>query len=84
MKKSNFILSVLIPGRKAPGKDIDVYLQLVIDELKEFWEHGVLVYDSHFGKKFRVYAVLLWTISDWQGRGIISGESIATCSHYLL
>jgi hypothetical protein len=83
MKESNFILSVLIPGRKAPGKDIDVYLQLVIDELKEFWERGVLVFDSHFGKKFRVYAVLLWTISDWQGRGIISGESIATCSHCL-
>jgi hypothetical protein len=60
-----------------------VYLQLVIDELKEFWEYGVLVFYSHFGKKFRVYVVLLWTISDWQGRGISSGESIATCSHCL-
>ncbi|XP_071680313.1 uncharacterized protein [Lolium perenne] len=84
MKETNFILSVIVPGRRSPGKDIDVYLQLVIDELQELWHHGVLVYDSHFGKKFRVYAALLWTISDWLGRGILSGESIVACSHCLL
>ena len=83
MKETNFFLSVIVPGRKAPGKDIDVYLQLVVDELKELWKNGVLVYDSHIGRKFRVYAALLWTISDWLGRGIISGESIAACSHCL-
>ncbi|KAK1669200.1 hypothetical protein QYE76_057359 [Lolium multiflorum] len=84
MKETNFILSVIVPGRRSPGKDIDVYLQLVIDELQELWHHGVLVYDSHFGKKFRVYAALLWTISDWLGRGILSGESIVACSPCLL
>ncbi|KAK1644553.1 hypothetical protein QYE76_062358 [Lolium multiflorum] len=84
MKESNFILSVIVPGRRSPGKDIDVYLQLVIDELQELWHHGVLVHDAHFGKKFRVYAALLWTISDWLGRGILSGESIVVCSHCLL
>ena len=35
MKETNFFLSVIVPGRKALGKDIDVYLQLVVDELKE-------------------------------------------------
>ncbi|XP_051202273.1 uncharacterized protein [Lolium perenne] len=84
MKETNFILSVIVPGRRSPGKDIDVYLQLVIDELQELWHHGVLVHDAHFGKKFRVYAALLWTISDWLGRGILSGESIVVCSHCLL
>ncbi|XP_071685176.1 uncharacterized protein [Lolium perenne] len=81
MKETNFILSVIVPGRGSRGKDIDVYLQLVIDELQELWHHGVLVYDSHFGKKFRVHAALLWTISDWLGRGILSvqptGEEIS-------
>ncbi|XP_010240303.1 uncharacterized protein LOC100844242 isoform X2 [Brachypodium distachyon] len=83
MKESNFILSVIVPGKKAPGKDIDVYLQLVKDELKELWEHGVLTLDAYIGEKFRVYAALLWTISDWLGRGILSGESLAVCSHCL-
>jgi hypothetical protein len=35
MKQSNFIVSVLILGKRAPGKDIDVYIQLVIDDLLE-------------------------------------------------
>jgi hypothetical protein len=84
MKQSNFMLSILIPGKKSPGKDIDVYLQLVIDELAELWSRGVLTHDASFGRKFTVYAALLWTISDWLGRGSLSGESLAVCSHCLL
>lgn len=84
MKENNFILSVIIPGRKAPGKDIDIYLQLVVDELKVLWKDGLWTFDAHVGRKFRVYAALLWTISDWLGRGILSGESIVVCSHCLL
>ena len=83
MKDSNFILSVLVPGRKSPGKDIDVYLQLVVDELKDLWHNGLWTFDSHVGEKFKVFAMLIWTISDWMGRGNISGESIAACSHCL-
>jgi hypothetical protein len=84
MQQSNIILSVIVPGRKAPGKDMDVYMQLVIDELLVLWEDGVLTHDAYFGKKFRVYDALLLTISDWQGRAVISGESTAVCSHCLL
>jgi hypothetical protein len=56
-----------------------VYLQLVIDELQELWHHRVLVHDFHFGKKIRVYVALMWTISDFLGRGILSGERIVIC-----
>ncbi|GJS52406.1 putative transposase-associated domain-containing protein [Tanacetum coccineum] len=35
MKQPSFILSILIDGPKAPGDKIDVYLQLLIDELKD-------------------------------------------------
>ncbi|KAL5752708.1 hypothetical protein ACOSP7_022905 [Xanthoceras sorbifolium] len=35
MKQPNFIMSLLIPGPHAPKNDIDVYLQPLIDELKE-------------------------------------------------
>ena len=33
MKQTFFMLSLLIPGPTAPGNDIDIYLQPLIDEL---------------------------------------------------
>ena len=35
MREEFMMMSLLIPGRKAPGKDIDIYLQPLIEELKE-------------------------------------------------
>jgi hypothetical protein len=58
------MLSILIPRKKSPDKDIDVYFQLVIDELAELWSRGVLTHDVAFGRKFTIYVALLWTISD--------------------
>ncbi|XVE51929.1 hypothetical protein DITRI_Ditri02bG0079600 [Diplodiscus trichospermus] len=45
MKQPSFILSMIIPGEKGPGNDIDVYLQHLIKELKQLWE-GVDTYDA--------------------------------------
>ena len=42
MQQSNFILSVLVPGKKSPGKDMDVYMQLTIDDLLECWNPGFM------------------------------------------
>ena len=39
MKQQFFMLSLLIPGPTAPRNDIDVYLQPLIYELQELWEH---------------------------------------------
>ncbi|KAM0877680.1 hypothetical protein ACQ4PT_035333 [Festuca glaucescens] len=61
-----------IESMKAPGKGMDIYMQLVIDELLVLWNDGVLTHDAAFGRKFHLYTVLLWTISDWQGRAVIS------------
>lgn len=57
MKETNFILSVIVPGRKAPGKEIDVYMQLTLDDLLRCWNHGVLTYDAYVGKKFTFYVL---------------------------
>ncbi|GKF65458.1 hypothetical protein Tco_0191975, partial [Tanacetum coccineum] len=35
--ESSFMLTLLIPGPKSPGKDIDVYLRPLIDDLKVLW-----------------------------------------------
>jgi hypothetical protein len=65
MKDPYMITSMLIPGPKAPGNDIDVYLQPLIDELIELWG-GVEAYDASAKCKFTLKAALLWTINDYQ------------------
>nr|GEW98183.1 hypothetical protein [Tanacetum cinerariifolium] len=37
MKESSFMLTLLIPDPKSLGKDIDVYLRPLIDNLKDLW-----------------------------------------------
>ncbi|GKC38256.1 hypothetical protein Tco_1050640 [Tanacetum coccineum] len=37
MKESSLMLMLLILDPKSPGKDIDVYLRPLIDDLKDLW-----------------------------------------------
>ncbi|KAA0056441.1 uncharacterized protein E5676_scaffold120G002070 [Cucumis melo var. makuwa] len=46
MKETNFFMSLLIPGPRSPGKELDVYLQSLIEELKVLWTFGLCTYDS--------------------------------------
>ena len=75
MKQQFFILYVLIDGPKGPGDKIDVYLQPLIEELKELWSQGVLTYDSSRDQMFKLHAALLWTISDFPAYANLSGWS---------
>ncbi|KAG6428069.1 hypothetical protein SASPL_112318 [Salvia splendens] len=75
MKESSFMLSLLIPGPSAPGKNIDIYLQPLIADLKDLWEVGVETYDTSKMQNFQLRASLLWTISDFPGYAYLSGWS---------
>ncbi|XP_026430326.1 uncharacterized protein LOC113326872 [Papaver somniferum] len=75
MKEENFILSMIIPGPKSPGNDIDVYLQPLIEELKELWDEGVETYDISKKENFKCRAALLGTISDFPALAMLSGWS---------
>ncbi|WMV19289.1 hypothetical protein MTR67_012674 [Solanum verrucosum] len=75
MKDPLMIMSLLIPGPQAPGKDIDVYLRPLIDELKELWNDGVETFDASTGKCFKMHAAILWTINDFPAYGNLSGWS---------
>ncbi|GJX27926.1 zinc finger, PHD-type containing protein [Tanacetum coccineum] len=69
MKESSFMLTLLIPGPKSPGKDIDVYLRSLIDDLKVLWaKPGVETIDVATGLKFNMRAMVLWTINDFPAR----------------
>ncbi|XP_027912664.1 uncharacterized protein LOC114172283 [Vigna unguiculata] len=78
LKQSSFILSMIILGKRAPGNDIDVYLQPLIEELKELWSTGIKTFDSYGNEVFDMHAAVLWTISDFPGLGTLSGWNTHT------
>ncbi|PHU11680.1 26S protease regulatory subunit 7 [Capsicum chinense] len=59
------MMSLLILGPQVPGKDIDIYLHPLIDELKELWSNGVEIFDTSTEESFKMHAAVLWTISDF-------------------
>nr|GEZ62791.1 hypothetical protein [Tanacetum cinerariifolium] len=74
--KSSFMLTLLIPGPKSPGKDIDVYLRPLIYNLMELWaKPGVETIDVATGQKFNMRAMVLWTINDFPARSSLFGWS---------
>ncbi|GJV72225.1 retrotransposon gag domain, retroviral aspartyl protease [Tanacetum coccineum] len=76
MKESSFMLTLLIPGPKSPGKDIDVYLRPLIDGLKDLWANpGVETINVVIGQKFNMRAMVLWTINDFLARSSLPGWS---------
>lgn len=77
MTSSYIMLSLLIPGPKSPGNELDVFLEPLVEELEDLWEVRVETYNSHSRQKFNMKAVLLWTMSDFPAYGNLSGWS--TC-----
>nr|GEY93948.1 reverse transcriptase domain-containing protein [Tanacetum cinerariifolium] len=58
MKESSYMITLLIPGPKFMGKDIDVYLRPLIEELKILWDwKGVETIDVASGQKFNMRAM---------------------------
>jgi hypothetical protein len=75
MKQTYTMMSLLIPGPKDPGNDIDVYLQPLMDELKDLWYNGVQTYDAAKKQNFNMRASLLWTLNDFPAYANLSGWS---------
>ncbi|KAK4397955.1 hypothetical protein Sango_1271000 [Sesamum angolense] len=57
-------LMMVIPGRLNLKYLIDVYLELLIEELQNLWHVGVLTWDSARDEIFVMRAVLMWTVND--------------------
>nr|GEV54455.1 hypothetical protein [Tanacetum cinerariifolium] len=76
MKEISFMLTLIIPGPKSPGKDIDVYLRHLIDDQKDLWANpGVEAIDVATCQKFNMRAMVLWIINDFPARSSLSGWS---------
>nr|GEU53727.1 hypothetical protein [Tanacetum cinerariifolium] len=83
MKESSFMLTLLIPGPKSTGKNIDVYLRPLIEDLKVLWDKkGVENIDVASVQKFNIRAMDLWTINDFLARSSLSewsGQGYKAC-----
>ena len=75
MKRSSMILSLVIRGPTSPGIAIDVYLELLVEELRELWDVGVQAYDASSKEVFQLRAALMWTINDFPTYADLSGWS---------
>lgn len=75
MTKPFMFLTCLILGPSNPKANIDVYLQPLIDELKQLWSEGALTYDISKKQNFVMRATLMWTINDFPAYGMLSGWS---------
>ena len=69
------LLTLLIPGFKSPGNDIDVYLRALVDELKQLSEDGVETHDASNGTTFKMDAALMWTTNNFPIFANLSGWS---------
>jgi len=76
MKQKYVMLSMMIPGPRQPGKDIDVYLRPLIDDLWKLWEEGVHVWDANLQQSFLLHAMVFCTINDFPAYGNLSGYSV--------
>ena len=75
MKEYNIFLTLVIPGPWHPGRNIDVYLRPLVDELRVLRSDGIHTYDVPKKQNFVMRAALMWTISDFSTYGMLSGWS---------
>jgi rubrerythrin len=77
MDQSNFMMALLIPGPSSPGKDFDVFMQPLVEELLKLW-HGVPTYDALSpSEKFALHAAVIWCIHDFPALHTLSGRVTA-------
>ena len=67
--------SMVIPGLSSPGRNIDVCLRPLIDELTQLWSSKALNYDISRKQNFVMRAAMMWTINDFPAYGMVSGWS---------
>ncbi|KAA3450247.1 transposase family TNP2 [Gossypium australe] len=64
MDEPNLMMALLIPGPTSPGKDFDVFLEPLVEDLIMLWK-GVPTYDAFSDKMFNLSAAVLWCIHDY-------------------
>src|SRR3954470_23503399 len=68
--------TLLIPGPKNPGKDFDLFMEPLVEELQQLWK-GVLTRDLYSSPPANFFprAVIIWCIHDYPALGTMSGRT---------
>lgn len=61
LKSEYLMLSLLIPCPASPSNNIDIYLNILIDDLKDLWSDRLESYDKYRDQTFQMRAALTWT-----------------------
>ena len=76
MKNEHLMLALIFPSRRQVN-NMDVYLQPLVDELKELWD-GINVYDVSrpiaAKRRFTLYGICSYMTHDYPGLGVFSGK----------
>ena len=76
VKNEHIMLALIVPGRRQV-KNMDVYLQPLVDELKELW-NGINVYNVSrpitAERSFTLYGICAYTTHDYPGLGVCFGK----------
>lgn len=73
MMQENLMLTLLIPGPKQSGNDINVYWEPLVEVLKDLWDTCVEAYDAFSKLIFNLKAILMWTINDFPAYDNLDG-----------
>jgi len=65
MKPEFMFLSTIIFNSNSSGRNIDVFLWPLIDELDQFWSSEVLSYYVSKKQNFLMKAALIWTMNNF-------------------
>ena len=75
MKRKYIHMSMLIQGPTQPGNDINLYLQLLREELGTLWnEPRFSTWDACVGEYCNLRAALITAMHDYLGYGYVSGQ----------
>ncbi len=80
------LLSIIIPGPESvKSANFDVLITPLIEELQELWEgvRGLDILQPIGRRQFIMRAILMWTIHDFLGYGLVLDANIKVIKHAL-
>ena len=73
VEQYNLMMGLLISGPECPGKDMDVFLEPLVEELLALWT-GVKTFNAFSGKSFDQHTVVIWCIHDYPTLSTLLGR----------
>jgi hypothetical protein len=69
------MLFILIQGPKQAGIDIDVFLELLMEDMAKLWNEGVCLWDQYQHEYFTLYVIIFICIHDAPRGFTFSGQT---------